>query len=481
MTNRIHWIVAVCTAALLTTGCGEEERPVPVRQAKRPVVRANESWPNVVLISVSSLRPDHLKCYGYSKDTSPHIDRLAAEGALFENVISSSSWSLPAHGAMFTGLCDSVHGCTEADRRLHEDHYTLAERLRDVGYTTTGFFSGPFLHPAFGMSQGFETYADCMWRPSASAETKQPDVTSPQIVDQVQGWLQKNTRRPFFMFVQMWDPHFDFTPPPPYDTKFDPDYRGEVTGERFLLNPAINKNMPPRDLEHLGALYDGEIAWTDDHLGRILDELESLKLLDSSIVILVSDHGTALLEHGLRGHRNSLFDEVIRIPLIIRYPAIIEGGQRFGQQARIIDLLPTVIALLGMPADFLMGQTLTPLFSGQKLERREPAVSELLSMGFKLQSFRVAERKTIWNLDPDAGSVYDLRSDPGELAAVNHDSPVSTAATADIKWCRLYLKEFGKRSIQSPKTPELPPELLEKFAAMGYVAADPQGGLSPGP
>jgi arylsulfatase A-like enzyme len=285
--------------------------------------------------------------------------------------------------------------------------------------------------------------------------------------------LQKGPRRPFFLFVNFWDPHFDYIPPPPYDTRFDPDYTGTVTGERLLTNPAITDKMPPRDLEHLRALYDGEIGWTDEHFGAIVDQLESLKLLDSTIAIVISDCGTALLDHGLKGQRNSLFDELLRIPLIIRYPARIEAGSRFEQQVRTIDLLPTVNDLLGLPPEFLMGQTLAPLFAGGELERREPAVSELSSMGARLQAFRIPQRKTIWDLDADSAIVFDLRADPGELAPVSdRGAPILAGAKADTHWSRAFLDAFRKRYPQTPTTSELPPQLIERFAAMGYVQGD---------
>ena len=130
-------------------------------QSEMQTAAGDSTYPNILLISVDALRPDHLGCYGYGRATSPNIDKLAGEGALFENAISSTSWTLPAHAALFTGLADSVHGCTDTDRRLAENRHTLAERLKEAGYATVGFFSGPYLHSVFGVGQGFEEYVDC--------------------------------------------------------------------------------------------------------------------------------------------------------------------------------------------------------------------------------------------------------------------------------------------------------------------------------
>lgn len=483
MTSRLCWTAGLCLVALLYTGCGQEDRPDQAAAAKQPALLADRSWPNIVLISIDALRPDHLHCYGYPKETSPRIDRFAAEGTVFEPAISSSAWTLPANASLFTGLCDSVHGCTDTDRRLHGLHVTLAERLKDTGYATAGFFASPYLHPVFGLDQGFDSYVDCTSHPelteqavteSGTVESEAvwnamcSDVTSPKVVEQVRSWLEQNTRRPFFLFVQLCDTDFDYIPPAPYDTMFDADYAGDLSGRDFMTDPRVNKDMPKRDLEHLLALYDGEIAWTDEHFGKILDVLASQELLDSSIVVLTSACGTGFFEHGLKGYRNSLYDELIRIPLIMRYPAKIPAGERVTRQVRTIDVLPTLVDLLGMPSPGLMGQSLAPLLAGGKTEHGdEPAVSELLTLGQQLQSFRMADRKTLWNLALDAGIVYDLQADPGELAPLqSRDSPTVEAARNDARWSRAFLKAFRARYPQSAQTVVLPAELLEKLKTL---------------
>ena len=489
MISRACRVLPVCFMTLLLTSCGQEDQPDRAAAAKRPPVLADKSWPNVILISIDALRPDHLHCYGYARETSPHIDRLAREGALFENVISSSSWSLPAHACLFTGLADSVHGCLDSDQRLHADHYTLAERLKDTGYGTAGFFSGPYLHPVFGLNQGFDDYIDCISYPQSAGEpattsptTSAADMTNPTTLRAVESWLTQNTHRPFFMFIHMWDVHFDYTPPPPYDTMFDPGYDGAITGRDFLRNPQINEEMPKRDLEHLIALYDGEIAWTDAHVGKLLETLEKRELLDTSIIVLTAGHGTAFFEHGKKGHGNSLFDELIRIPLIIRYPRAITAGARHDQQIRMIDLLPTVLDLLGIPPPELMGQSLAPLFMGGTTQRDEPAISELLTRKHKLRCFRRPDRKRIWHIAVNAGVVYDLQADPAESTPLaDRNAPVVKATKADAHWSGEFLKAFRQRHPQSPRLSELPATVLERLESLGYLGGEdfPMPGSTP--
>lgn len=476
MTVRLCLTVIICFGAALLSGCGQEDRPDPAEAAKQPAVLADRSWPNVLLVTIDSLRPDHLHCYGYPRETSPRIDQFAAEGALFEATISSSPWSLPSHASIFTGLTASVHGCEDAKHQLPGIHATLAERLKNTGVATAGFISSPYLNPIFGLAQGFASYVDCTAPLPADDVTQTHAATSPAVVAATEAWLRQNTQRPFFMFVNFWDAHFDYTPPPPFDTRFDPDYQGSITGEQFLTNPTVNRNMPPRDLDHLRALYDGEIAWVDSHFGMILDAFAAADLLDSTIIILTSSHGTAFFEHGQKGHRNSLYDEVIRVPLIIRYPARVPAGQRYQDQARSIDLLPTITDLLGMPAPDLMGRSLAPLFVGKSIEVRgkETAISELTVPGLTLQAFRQPERKTIFSVEMNRGAVYDLVADPGELAALSDPaSPTVKGARADTTWSRGLLEAYRQRSPRPAAIPELPARLQEQLNALGYVDTQP--------
>ena len=450
--------------------------------------RVVDDRPNVLIMSVDTLRPDHLHCYGYERETSPNIDRLAGEGALFENVISSTSWTLPAHAALFTGLADSVHGAIDTTFKLSDTRVTLAERLRDAGYQTAGFFSGPYLHPVFGLGQGFETYADCTSYGNlndATARSKgtvegraiwdqmHKDVTSDRVYERIGEWLQ-TARPPFFLFVHWWDAHFDYIPPPPYDTLFDPTYAGAMTGENFFFNEAVHKDMERRDLEHLIALYDGEIAWVDMHIGKLLDDLAARQWLDHTLVVVLADHGSAFFEHGLKAHRNALYDEVIRIPLIMRLPGRVAAGARYTRQARIIDVAPTVLDVAGVAADpaTLMGQPLTPLFSGAAPLRDEPAVSELLSMSQQLRSVRRLDRKLIIDERSKGALVYDLRRDPGERAPLQTQlAPPAPDAIKDLAWAREWLAAFRTSLAAVAESVAVPDDLLNQLRAHGYVGS----------
>ena len=304
--------------------------------------------PNVLLISIDSLRADHLGCYGYERDTSPNMDRLAREGVLFTQCSSSSSWTLPAHASLFTGLPISSHGCTAA-ASLAEPRHTLAEAMRDGGYRTAGFWSGPYLHPRFGLNQGFEQYVNCA---SFDFEGKQldvnkqshADITNPKILEEVERWFASRPPGPFFMFVHMWDVHFDYIPPAPYDTQFSADYDGPVDGT------PPRERLEGQDLEQLIALYDGEIAWTDHHVGRLLELLAEQGVDEDTLVIVTSDHGEEFYEHGEFGHRKTLFEESIAVPLLIRYPRSLPAGLKVETATSLMDLAPTILDAADLPA-----------------------------------------------------------------------------------------------------------------------------------
>lgn len=454
------------------------------KQAKEGA-RKDSSFPNVLLISIDTLRPDHLKCYGYQRSTSPNLDRLAAEGVLYENHISSTSWTLPAHAALFTALADSVHGCIETNRKLHQNFVTLAEVFAGAGYKTVGFFSGPYLHPAFGLGQGFAYYKNCTsyaksiddepaekWAMDAGVmRQSHHDITNPIVYSAYKKWLDKNKNSGFFMFVHLWDAHFDFIPPPPYDKMFDPNYTGSISGKDFFFDRRINAGMPERDLRHIIALYDGEIAWTDYHVGKMINDLKEAGLLEKTIIAVTSDHGTEFFEHGDKAHRKTLFDEVIRIPLIIRYPAILPAGVRVHAQTRLIDAAPTLLELAGLPAmENVMGHSLVQLVSKQKPGFDNTAISELFSVGRSMRTLRTLAWKFTDHLNLKKRYFVDLLKDPGERY-FQTDLAQDPGRRFLIRYQTISKDLIIRRSRWSKYTDRstIPEDVLKQLKSLGYI------------
>ena len=327
-----------------------------------------EQPPNVILISIDSLRADHLGCYGYPKATSPNIDILANEGVVFTNAISTTTWTLPSHISMLTALYPEVHQVIHDGNKLSDKAVVCAEIMKEAGYLTAGFVSGPYLSSKFGYNQGFDIYDDDTISYSSNEESHR-GITSPKIHQQITKWLEQKYRSSFFLFIHYWDVHYDYAPPPPFDTMFDSDYTGTITGKNFETNKRINPQMSKRDLEHIIALYDGEIAFTDSYIGKLMKYLKHLGIYENTMVILTSDHGDEFFEHGCKGHRNNLFDETLKVPLIIKFPSSLASpsplGMRINQQVSIIDIVPTFLDYLGItPYTALDGQSLLPLIAG---------------------------------------------------------------------------------------------------------------------
>ena len=226
---------------------------------------------NIILISIDSLRADHLQCYGYQRPTSPAIDALAADAILFERASSQAPWTLPSHASLLTSLYPRSHQATKLNRSLPRRVSTLASELKRAGYNTHAIVSGPFMQRSFGMAQGFDTYDQNL---ALGGHTKSHKaITSPRIQRRTSRFLDE-TPSPFFLFLHYWDVHHDYIPHAPYDEMFDPDYEGDLPRLGMISSRRVRSGMPPRDLQHLVALYDGEIRWVDHHIGLLLDELK---------------------------------------------------------------------------------------------------------------------------------------------------------------------------------------------------------------
>jgi arylsulfatase A-like enzyme len=442
------------------------------------------SRPDILLISIDSLRPDHLGCYGYSKPTSPVIDKLAAEGVRCASAVSSTSWTLPAHAAMFTGLVDSTHGLVDNGLRLGDEHRTLAEVLKENGYRTAGFFGGPYLHPTFGLAQGFEHYQSCMTAlPDAATgeairglsqsdvDPSHADITGPRTVKEFERWLEMpKDARPTFAFVHLWDVHYDYIPPPQYAKIFDEDYTGKLDLRNFSTNPAIHPNMDPRDFRHMIAMYDGEIRSTDDVVGQLLDALRARGRLENTLVIVTADHGEEFFEHLGKGHQHSLWEELIRVPLVFHWPKQLKPGSVVPDQVRLIDVMPTILTFAGVEKQPLVqGRDIGPLLAGRALEPA-PALCELLVDQIDLRVLRTNERKAFRNAPSHKTGVFDLVSDPRETKVL-HDEP-ATRLLAELEKEIARAIEARKHIGEGVREIDVDAEMKQRLRALGYAGEE---------
>ncbi len=444
---------------------------------------------NVLLISFDTLRPDHLSCYGYTRQTSPNLDAIAQRGVLFENFYSSTSWTLPAHMAMFTGLPDSVHGVYDNDvPALDPNRKTLAQQFKAAGYTTAGFVTGPYLHPAFGFDRGFDEYFNCMaymeaqdfrdrrfrrFSNNTHAESHRA-ATNPTLFSAATNWLQQKRTEPFFLFMHVWDVHYDFTPPPPFDRKFDPDYNGPITGMNFASSPDIHPAMAKRDLDHLIALYDGEIAYTDEFVGKLMSQMDRLGLTENTLIVITADHGEEFFEHGRKGHQWTLFEEVLRIPLIISWPGHLPQGKRVTEQGRIIDLVATLTELCSLPPNTeTIGTSLVAAIEGTG-GRDLPVYSELdvADHPVSLRAIRTPEYKLIWDNRSQRFQLFDMQLDPQETNPLPAESIHAARALASLQDWMGRMKELAatlpRHSGRAPV--DLDDQTLRRLKGLGYIS-----------
>jgi arylsulfatase len=453
-------LAAVLVLALLCSGC---RAPSPT---------------HIVLFYVDSLRSDHVGAYGYERNTSPRIDALAREGTLFERALSSSNWTLPATAALLTGLSDSLHGVQNANRALARGIPTLAATLSHAGFATGAVVGSPLLHPRFGLGRGFDDYWSCMSYlddefaefPGTSPELHREshrDVTGPCVVRRTREWLEQHREGPAFLFVHFWDVHYDYNPPESWATRFDPDYEGSLDASNFARNPDLHAGMDPRDLEHLVALYDGEIAYTDSQVGAVLDLLDELAIASTTLVVFTADHGEAFFEHGAKGHRNELHAEEVRIPLILRGPGVPVGERRPGP-AHLTDVAPTVL-------DFTLGQSLTPAPGRGRSLRTALTDPDALADRWVLSELAVGSRrraaleslneKVMADRETHERLAFDLDRDPGEA---NPSAP--SRAAADRFAREREALDAARRGMPKPVPLRQTPSGLEaRLRSLGYV------------
>jgi len=303
---------------------------------------------NVVLISIDTLRADHLGCYEYDRNTSPNIDKIANEGILFENHISQAPWTVPSHASMFTSLYPFPLGLKNPVK-LDNEHITLAEIMKDNGYTTIAFTDGGHMIDEFGFDQGFDVFND---EGGGLAE----------INGRVSRWINSSQKRPFFLFIHTYDTHClsKDKPQKPYRYMFDKEF--EYNGSHYCGHIQDLTRVSGGELLYKNAIYDGAIYYTDMLIGDLFEELKKHGIYNKSIIIITSDHGEEIGDHGFFDHGHSLYDEIMHVPLIINYPDSKDVVKRRVKTiTRNIDIMPTILDFLNISFNGnLEGRSLFP-------------------------------------------------------------------------------------------------------------------------
>jgi arylsulfatase A-like enzyme len=419
--------------------------------------------PNVLIYLVDTLRADHLGCYGYTKPTSPRLDSLAAEGILFEDVTAESPWTKPSTATVLTGLPSLAHGVLDFADQLPPDKTTLAELFAAAGYDTAGFFTNPMASPLFGFERGF-----------AKVDYERLEDCGP-MTDRVVDWLQqRSNQKPFFLYIHTLDPHLPYAPPAALAASWSPD-KARFDDEDYAHLVSLSSRGRAAEVEQLvtqmTALYDGEIAANDMALGRLLDQLKSQGVYDQTLILVISDHGEELYDRQAVGHLHSLYQELIRVPWVMKLPGGAQAGRRVSSNWRHLDMAPTVLTLAGLAVPAQMtGRSFDP---GSPESPSPPSLSYvhtgrgavpmaqashpylLQAEGLRLGKYQLvrAEAQLMNRLEPLA--LYDLESDPGQHTNLAFERPVTRAHLL-----RLTRTLLG-RIIPSTSTPTADPTAVQ--------------------
>jgi len=435
--------------ALLAAGCG----------APRPR--------NLLLISLDTLRADHLGCYGYPRPTSPFLDQLASRGVLFEQAWATSPWTLPSHASLFTGLYPSQHGVVNNHVGLPPELPTLAEVMRERSFATAGFVSGIFLGPRFGLGRGFDRYVVIPTRAQEGGTATSLSATR-RVSEGGLAWLAEQAHRPFFLFLHYFDIHSDYRPEPRFAALFAGPYHGPVDGTSRQLREFLRGQIEfdAADRAHLVDLYDAEIRQLDEALKQLFEELHERGELAHTLVVVTADHGEEFFEHGGVFHGRTQYQEMLRVPLILSGPGI-PAGVRIDRPVSLVDLPPTLLALLGAgdgPA--VSGRDLAPLWKSPGAAWPE---RELFAEANHTREGGTPQRAVLrdgWKLVLHGNGeheLFELSADPGER--VNRAS-AEPQRTADLT-SRL---TSGLGSVRNaPALPELNPAMRMQLEALGYV------------
>ena len=393
---------------LETRGFERDDDPRRAFWGTPAIVTPGAKAPLVIVYLVDTLRADHTQPYGYGRDTTPELMKFARDGVVFEQAIAQASWTKPSVASLFTSLLPGKHRAVQLRDTLDSGHVTLAEMLQAKGFATGAAIANSVIYSAgSNFEQGFDLFAGMHGAGNRVSKV----VEAGAVVDEALSWLDERRGVPTFLYVHTMDPHVPYTPPEPFNMKYEP----HPTPDHPAVDPR-GDYKEPADLDRLIAQYDGEIAYGDREFGRFVSELKRRGLYDRALFVFMGDHGEEFLDHGQFTHGKTVFDELVHIPLVVKFPDQRDAGQRVKQQVQEVDVLPTVLQELGLPVPAppaIAGHPLGPVVAGGAPE--PPAVSEISHRGYVAHGLRTTAEKYVQRFSPEEDELYfDLRKDPKE-------------------------------------------------------------------
>ncbi len=438
---------------------------------------------NVILISVDTLRADHLGCYGYGRETSPNIDSLADDSVSFSNVYASSPWTLPSHVSMLTSLHGVHHQVYQDDEKMDPAILTLADLLRQNHFFCTAFTGGGFVSSVYGFSKGFDMYQE------GEGGVHRQDAAE-YLSRIVTEWLDAHSKdKNFFLFAHTYQPHDPYACPEPFKDMFlaeDAKWRhinlmGHLGGRTGLFKP-----LPEEERQNIVDLYDGEVRYTDEVLiGPLIRKLKQLELYDRCLIIFTSDHGEEFYDHKSWGHGHQLYDESLKVPLLVKFPGSRYRGNKVPHIVSLVDIVPTILEELRIDISDLSldGESLLPVIEGKEKEDRsfwadigdnvlDSHVPQKTSTNKGFEKLILNKKYTEEDLSyfeyppPETGPVelYALKDDPGE--EINIADSRATLVNQLIRKIEVLYSQARKRRTLKPEIDE---DLKEQLKALGYI------------
>ena len=524
LARRLLSAGVVCAALVFVAGAWQLNRTVGFLGGSMPGLTARprpaDGRPNVLLVVLDTLRSDRLGCYGHERNVSPNLDAFAAGATLFEQAVAPSGWTIPSHASLFTGLAESQHGVDWGNLVLADDFLTMAEILRKRGYQTLGISCNSVLTRSAGFAQGFDRWHEavpirCEWihhtgmwrsyRAFVGWSGRRPDWGVTPFLETDKGarklgrlaaeWFQDEWRGdgPFFAFLNYNETHAPYEPPIHI-------LRRMLTRDQLAVARQISRrsealavqpnaegraSLSSKELTIAQALYDGEVGRVDAEVGRLVDFLRQSELLDNTLVVITSDHGEHLGEHGRMGHFNSLYEPIVHVPLIVRFPRDTGGGRRVVRVVRTIDLLATTMHACGLAGglpeyveDVDLRQAadeagwpdaaVSEVGCQRAAPTTAPGQAGIQPLGARMhciRSLRTDHWK--WIQDQRAGDqLFDVVADPGETKNVAA-TRIDIAGSLRERLTTWTARMASQQSV--PVRAPTPADLLENLRNLGYI------------
>jgi arylsulfatase len=510
--KRVGAVLAAWFTVFAAAGCGSEDPGSPVHEAASDTQLAGgdtdgqpASAPElIVLISVDTLRADHLGCYGYERFTSPILDGVAGEGVLFEDASTTAPWTLPSHASILTGASPARHGVVSMKTALPEDVSTLVRAFSENGWATAAAVNSTWLkREGFGLTRDFDDY---LFVPDL-ADRRTPTTW---VTDQALDWMKAPERERLFLFVHYYDVHADYVSEPAFESLFLRPYEGFADGSGWqLLQSNLDDDylamcqrgehpdqctfgtvqkpwvvdadakklvFEERDVAHLVDRYDAGIRQMDTELGRLFGEMRKAGLWDRALVVVTSDHGEEFMEHGRLDHFLPTWQELLHVPLIFHGPGV-PAGVRVATPVSIIDIAPTLLSIAGVPAPPTMeGLDLVALMHGGDAGAFESRVLhgeaagglsyELVAPGYfpVYRSVREGSFKLVHDSKTGRYRLFDLASDPAEQHDVSEQHPEVLAELTQKMEAR-----GSEPDARGGEPVQLSDDEIERLRALGYL------------